>query len=97
VSETGWLSILSPLVAATIAAIAYLWKQRDKIYETQIEKLETEIAAGRLKVTELQDKALLALQLQLDEAKKRAETDQRIATSIEQQTATLKAMASLKP
>lgn len=92
-SETGWLAIVSPILVAMISAVAYLWTQRDKIYEQQIAKLEEEIKAGRLKVSELQDRALAALQAQLDEARKRIETDQRLAASFEQQTDILRGLA----
>lgn len=76
---SGWLAIISLLVSASIAAVAYVWKQRDLIYLRQIQKLEAEVAAGREKINRLQDEAHAALRAQLTDALNRTIVDKRNA------------------
>ncbi len=93
-TEGTLIALLSgPLALGVISATAYIWRQRDRLYEGTIKKQEEEIAAYRAKIAELQDRALAALQAQLDEANKRIETDKHIAMTIEKQNAALRTLA----
>jgi len=79
---TNVAALVTALIAAIGGAIAYVWKSRDAAFQAQITRLEAEVAAGRLKVDELQKAALEALRLQLEDARKRQETDDRVARSL---------------
>lgn len=89
-SETGILALAVPLLAALIAAVSYLWKARDKVYEREIErrdaeidKRDKEIAAGRLREDALRDAYLKTLQTQLDDARRQVTANVRVADALQ--------------
>jgi hypothetical protein len=88
---TNIAAIVGSFIAALTGAVAYVWKEREAAYKAQIARLESEVAAGRAKVDELQKAALEALRVQLADAAKRAETDDRVARSMLELAAMMKA------
>lgn len=82
----GILAIVTMILTAIGTAVAYVFKQKDK----QIEGLQAEGAAYRLKIDALQDKAQDALRAQLEAERKNAETWQGVARSVSDLAAILK-------
>lgn len=89
----GWLAIITTIVAAVLAAIAYVWKSREILFTNQIEKLELEVGAGRLKIDALQDKLFAQATAATEAIKVQADTYQRLARSLEDNAKTLEANA----
>jgi len=90
----GWAVAAGGTVfSAFVAAIGYVWTSRETIFKNQITSLEAEVAAGRLKIDQLQDKLLLAAVSQAEAARLQAETYQRLARSLEEQNTALKSVS----
>lgn len=92
-SEGGTMAMLSAIGAAISAAFAWVAKYILAGKDAQIARLEAEVAAGRTKIDTMQDQQLKLIQESLMEARKRAETDDRVARSLAEQTALLGKLA----
>lgn len=72
------MAVLGAIGTAIGVAVSYVFKGKD----SQITRLEAEVAAGRSKIDELQNKAQAALEARLDAELKRTDTDQRTAEAL---------------
>lgn len=87
------LGLVGLLLSALITAVGYVWKSRDKIYieriaerDKEIDRRDEEIKAYRVKIDALQDKLLVQSVAQAEAARVQADTYQRLARSLEEQT-----------
>jgi hypothetical protein len=95
-TETGWLAIATPIIAGILAGVGWVMKQLLGAKDQMIKKQEDELVAGRAKINELQDKLLADRTASLDIERKRAETESRVARSIEDLSAKVIALSGEK-
>jgi len=95
----GWLAVLGGMGAAIGGFVRSIWNGKNKEIEDRDKTIalrDATIDALRLKISDMQDKAIQALKDQLEQSAKRRETDERVARSIEE-TARLMAAHFQKP
>src|SRR5688572_24052772 len=95
-SEGGTIAILSGVGLAASGALTWLARYLLGGKDEQIKRLEAEVAAGRLKIDAMQAEQLKIIQDSLIEARKRAETDDRVARSMAELTAGFAKLAGAK-
>ncbi len=84
-SEGGTIAVLTGVGGAFSAFVVWLAKYILGGKDDQIKRLEAEVAAGRNKTDSMQTEQMKMIQESLIEARKRAETDDRVARSLAEQ------------
>lgn len=85
----GWLAIITGLGGAVAGAIGYAVRYVLAGKDAEIKELKAECAAYRLRIDTMQNESLATLKETVAAERKRAETDQRVATALEAQAAAL--------
>lgn len=84
---TNVLALVTMVFGALAGAIGYVWKEK----AGEKKALREECADLRKRIEQLQEEKLALLQLQLDAANKRRETDERLSGNLERLQDILKA------